>query len=151
MQQLVEEIRAAFEGAEPPADDRILHPDCRDDVDILEFYGGVRWQDMTDENVIYSYAAPTAFSAEAFRYYLPAFLIWTLKNLDSVEYASESILLALDPGTDKELLHDFRKSKFDAMTPDQVAVVRKFLWHVSEHDHLGCLAEQALINHWMDA
>ncbi len=134
-----------------PADEELLHPDCMDDVDVLEFYGGVRWQEMTDEMVVYSYAAPTAFSAVAFAYYLPAYLIWTLNNADRTEIAGESILLALDPGTEKELLHDFRKSKFERLTNDQVEAVKGFLWHLETHADLGPFAQAALVNYWIDA
>ncbi len=151
MEPLIREIREAFAECTPPSDAQLLHPDCMDDVDVLEFYGGVRWQDMTDEMVVYGYAAPTAFSPLAFRYYLPAYLIWTLNNLDSAEHASESILLALDPGTSKEMLHDFRKSKFSLFTPAQIAVVKNFLWRVSEDRDLGALADLALVHHWIDA
>ena len=151
MKSLIDEIDEAFEGLEPPEDNELLHPDCMDDVDILEFYGGRRRQDMTDENIIYSYAAPTAFSPKAFRYYLPAYLIWTLKNRDTVEIAAETILLALDPGTERELLHDFRKSKFSLLTTQQIAVVKSFLWDMAKHPDLGEFADCALVNYWIEA
>ncbi|WP_377194324.1 DUF6714 family protein [Ruegeria meonggei] len=147
---LITLISAAFGGLDTPLDDELLHPDCMDDVDILEFYGGVRWPEMTDQMIIHGYAAPTAFSAKAFQYYLPAYLIWTLRNSDSPEYANESILLALDPGTSKEMLHEFRKSKFSLLTPVQEEVVARVLHYFADHPDLGEFAEVALVNHWMD-
>lgn len=151
IQTIIAEIDQAFAGMEPPGDDKLLHPDCMDDVDVLEFYGSVKRENMTDANIVYSYAAPTSFSPEAFRYYLPANLNWTLQNLDSSEYASESILLALDPAADREMLHDFRKSKFALFDKVQIAAVTRFLWAVSEHPYLGEFAERALVNYWIDA
>ncbi len=150
MKRLVQEIVDAFKDLTCPSDSELLHPDCFDDVDILEFYGGVRWQEMTDTMVVRGYAAPAAFSPRAFQYYLPAYLIWTLKNPDSPEYAGESLLLALDPASDGERLHAFKKSKFQMLTPQQVSVVRKFLRLLSDHAYLGELAEQALANYWAD-
>ncbi|WP_170328939.1 DUF6714 family protein [Ruegeria arenilitoris] len=147
---LANQIIAAFDGLDPPADDELLHPECIDDVDILEFYGGVKWHEMTDQMIVYSYAAPTAFSPKAFQYYLPAYLIWTLRNSDSPEYASESILLALDPGTSKEMLHEFRKSKFSQLTPTQTEAVLRFLYYFSDHPELGEFAEAALVNYWIE-
>ena len=147
---LVAHIKTAFDGLQTPADDELLHPDCRDDVDILEFYGGIKWQDMTDEMVVYGYAAPTAFSAKAFQYYLPAYLLWTIRNPDSPEYVGESTLLALDPGTPDESLHDFRKSKFALLTLQQRELIRKILYHFANHAYLGELAETALLNYWLD-
>lgn len=151
IQPIFADIDQAFAGIEPPGDDKLLHPDCMDDVDVLEFYGLVRRENMTDAMVVYSYAAPNSFSPEAFRYYLPAYLKWTLQNLDSPEYASESILLALDPATDKEMLHEFRKSKFVLFDKAQIAAVKRFLWAISEHPGLGEFADNALINYWIDA
>ncbi len=149
--ELIARIRAAFDAAPAPADDELLHPQCMDDCDVLQFYGGLRWQDMTDEMVVYNYAAPTVFSPKAFRHYLPAYLIWALGHPDSPEYAGEAILRALDPGTDAELLHDFRKSHFDALDPEQVAVVKAFLWAMSARPSLAEYADAALVNHWIDA
>lgn len=147
---LIAQIETAFGGLQMPADDELLHPECRDDVDILEFYGGIRWQDMTDDMVVHGYAAPTAFSAKAFQYYLPAYLIWTLRNPDSSDYAGDSTLLALDPGTPDESLHDFRKSKFALLTPKQRRLVREVLSHFADHEYFGESAELALLNYWLD-
>ncbi len=151
MDSLIEEINTAFAGLEPPADDKLLHPECMDDVDVLDFYGGLRREDMDDAKIVYNYAAFSSFSAAAFQYYLPVFMIWTLRNIDSVEYATESTLQALDPGTEREMLHEFRKSKFALLTQPQVAVIQKVLWRVSKHADLGEFADNALVNYWIDA
>lgn len=148
--KLAARIRAAFTDKTPPADDELLHPDCMDDGDVQEFYGGVDWRDMTDDMVAYSYAAPSFFSPAAFRYYLPAFMLSALRDKDRKVYASESILMHLDPGTEAETLHAFRLSKFDALTAPQIAVIRDFLLHMSGDPELGEFADAALINHWLD-
>ncbi len=148
MDSLIQKIRAAFSYVSPLKDEELLHPECMDDTDILEFYGGVKWEDMSYQNVVYSYAAPSAFSARAFQYYLPAYLIWSLSNQDTVEVVIESILMSLNPGTDREHLHDFRKSKFALLDDDQLNVVHEFLHHFSEDEEYANLAEQALVNYW---
>ncbi|MGI9352860.1 MAG: DUF6714 family protein [Rhizobiaceae bacterium] len=147
---LIDKFGSAFGDLNPPSDEQLLHPDCCDDVDILEFYGGIRWQDLTDKEIVYGYAAPTSFSPKAFRYYLPAYACWTLRNLDSKEYASESFLLALDPGTEHEMLHQFRKSKFDEISAAEAKLIQQFLWYVSDHPNLGEFADNALANYWME-
>ncbi len=147
---LIAGIDRAFARMEPPGDDKLLHPDCMDDVDVLEFYGPVRREDMTDAIIVNSYAAPTAFSPEAFRYYLPVYLKWVLHKPDSPEIVGESILLALDPGTDREILHEFRKSKFALFDKAQTACVQNFLQALSEHPYLGEFATHALVNYWLD-
>ncbi|WP_371732310.1 DUF6714 family protein [Ruegeria sp. HKCCD6119] len=81
---------------------------------------------------------------------MPAYLIWNLQNSDSPEYAGESILLALNLGTSNEMLHEFRKSKFNQLTPAQNEAVLRFLYHFSDHPALGELADAALVNYWID-
>jgi hypothetical protein len=148
--ELRSRILTAFDAREPPRDSELLHPDCMDDCDILQFYGGVRWQDMSDEMIVYNYAALTAFSPRAFAYYLPAYMLWTLSYPDSIEYAGEALLRALDPGTSAEMLHDFRKSHFDALNRKQRETVSNFLEALSDHKDLGEYASDALLNHWLE-
>ncbi len=148
---LVQVIADAFAGLNPPSDDQLLHPDCMDDVDIAPFYGGSRWQDVPSEMVVYNYAAPFSFSPEAFQYYLPTYLIWTLNHPDSAEIAGESILRALNPGDAQDQLYTFRKSKFTLLTRAQIGVVKKFLCQMSGHQELGQFADAALSNFWWDA
>lgn len=150
IENLTEDIRLAFDDRLPPTDEELLHPDCHDDVDILQFYGGVYWQDMDDAMIVYNYAAPTAFSPKAYRYYLPAYLNWMLQNPDSIEYVSEAFLISLDPGTSSEMLHQFRKSKFQLLTSEQKQMIKRFLNHFAAHGDLAELAENALKNYWAE-
>lgn len=149
MRTLIHDIQSAFAGVALPLEDQLLHPDCMDDVDVQEFYGGIRREDMNSNMVVYSYAALNCFSPQAFRYYLPAYLMWTLNNADSIEYVGEATFVALDPGTEQEMLHEFRKSKFSHFDTEQFRVVSQFLQHFSDHQYFGELADQALLNYWM--
>lgn len=147
----VGEIEAALAGVPHPGDDRLLHPQCRDDLDIREFRGSLDWRDVPSELIVRNYAAPSFFSAHAFRYYMPAFMIWTLRHYGAVEYAAESTVCALDPGTDRELLYDFQVSKFALFTPAQRSAVIRFLHTLADDAYLGPLAESALLHYWRDA
>lgn len=147
---IAQQIHTEFGDLEPPGDDALLHPDCMDDGDIVDFYGNPRWQDLSSEKIVANYAAPSFFSPLAFRYYLPAFLVWTLENPDSPEVAGESIIHALDPGTPNEHLHEFRYSKFQSLTDNQFTVVRNFLIYFSAHNDLGEPAASALMNYWRE-
>lgn len=141
------EIESAFAGLSPPGDDRLLHPDCRDDGDIAAFYGGPRWQDLAGDFIVRNYAAPSFFSAEAFRFYLPAFMVWALKHPDSPDYVIEATLRAFDPGAEGEPLQAFQASKFSLFTPAQRAAVAAFLEAFRADPLLGPIAADAL-KHW---
>ena len=70
------------------------------------------WRALSDEFIVRNYATPSGFSAEAFQYHMPAFMVWSLKHHDSIEYTPESTLRALDPDAYGEGLRDFQLSKF---------------------------------------
>lgn len=141
-------IEQAFAGLTPPGDDALLHPQCRDDGDIAEFYGAPDWRALPEPLLIRSYAAPAFFSAEAFRYYLPAFMVWSLRHAGSPEYLAEATLRALDPGSPSEQLHGFQISKFAHFDSAQHSAVIQFLEVLAEHEDLGPLATAALGGYW---
>ena len=148
VEAVVAEIEAAFGGLTPPGDDTLLHPRCMDDNDIAEFYGAPEWRALPDAFLIRNYAAPSFFSPEAFRYYMPAFMVWSLRHADSVEYAPEATLRAFDPDAAGPALRDFQLSKFALFDEAQRRAVVAFLEAFRGAPDLGSLAKQALQNHW---
>lgn len=139
-------IEAAFAGLEPPGDDYLLHPQCTDDVDIVDFYGEPTWDDLSDETMIRSWAAHYFFSARAFQYYMPAFMIWSLSHADTIDYTPESTIRAFDPGSVDDPLREFAVSKFELLTDAQIGAVVGFLRLFSQDADLGSVAERAMAN-----
>jgi len=149
IQTTIVEIETAFSGLSPPGDARLLHPQCMDDGDIVDFYGVLDRRRLSDDTIINNYAAPSFFSAEAFRYYMPAFMIWSLNHYDTIEYAPESTIRAFDPTSSGPGLYDFQVSKFALFTePQRVAIIR-FLQALSPDPDLGPIAREALTNYWL--
>lgn len=146
--QAARDIDAAFGGLVPPADDQLLHPQCMDDGDIADFYGRPDISMLPDAFVIRNYAAPSFFSAAAFRYYMPAFMRWSLAHPDSIEYVVESSLRAFDPGPVGDPLRDFQLSKFALFDAPQRGAVTRFLEVFEADANLGAVAAAALNNYW---
>ena len=144
----VAEIEAAFAGLTPPGDAKLLHPQCCDDGDVMDFYGAPAAASLSDETIVRNYAASSFFSAEAFRYYMPAFMLWALRHCDSIEYAPEATLRAFDPDSAGPELRAFQLSKFARFSEPERRAVVHFLKAFAAHPHLGPLAEAALANHW---
>jgi hypothetical protein len=127
----------AFADVERPANADLLHPQCMDDGDLLELYEVGDWREMSDQLVIGSYAAPSFLSADGFRYFLPAFMRYALRNPTSPEIVAESIIFHLGPGEWDE----FGRSKLASITPQQAGAIRLFLKAMStEHDTGAALA-----------
>lgn len=145
----IAEIEAAFAGLSPPGDARLLHPRCMDDGDVADFLGALDRRRLSDEAIVRNYAAPSFFSAEAFQYYMPAFMTWSLTHSDTIEYAPESTIRALDPTNANAELYDFQVSKFALFTEPQRKAVIRFLQAFAADADLGPIARDALTNYWL--
>lgn len=146
---IIAEIEAAFSGMSAPGDAKLLHPLCMDDGDIKDFYGVLDRGQLTDDIIINNYAAPSFFSMEAFQYFMPAFMIWSLKHHDSIEYVTESTIRAFYPTSEEPKMCEFQVSKFTLFTERQCAAVVKFLQSFSSDPDLGPIAGDALTNYWL--
>lgn len=146
--QAIRDIDVAFANVTTPGDERLLHPRCMDDADIADFYGQPDPRALSDEVLIRNYAAPSFFSAAAFRYYMPAFMRWSLRHPDSIEYVVESTLHAFDPGPDGARLRDFQLSKFASFDAAQRCAVVGFLEVFEADADVGPVAAAALAHHW---
>ncbi len=147
-QMIIGEIETAFSSTTPPGDARLRHPQCRDDGDIVDFYGARDRRDLSDDDIIGNYAALSFFSAEAFQYYMPAFMIWSLTRSDSIEYVVESTLRAFDPTGENQALVAFQASKYALFTDTQRAAVILFLEAFTTDPDLGPIARGALRSYW---
>ena len=149
VRKTIVEIEAAFSDLSPPGDARLLHPQCMDDGDIVDFYGAPDRRQLTDDTIIGNYAAPSFFSMEAFQYYMPAFMIWSLNHHDTIEYAPESTIRAFDTTDEDPGLNEFKISKFALFTEKQRAAIIRFLQAFSADPDLGQIARDALTNYWL--
>jgi hypothetical protein len=135
------QIQAAFADVPRPANDDLLHPNCFDDNDIAELYEVVDWRDLTDAIVENEYAALSFLSPEGFRYFIPAFMIFTLRHPESGATAVESTIWSLSPVNDQH----FTPSKYILFDAAQSATVVAFLEAMAEYEEV----DDALL-YWME-
>ena len=92
-----------------------------------------RWQDVPDADIETHPAALCFVCSESFRYYIAAYMVWSLRNYRvSKSDSSDWTIYALAPNTNKPL--DKRTlSRFDMFTPQQTRAIVKFLEFMVEH------------------
>jgi hypothetical protein len=141
------QIEEAFADAPRPSNEDLLHRQCMDDNDIVQLYPVEHWRDMPDELVETEYAALSFLSPDGFRHFIPAYMGFALRRLDSGAAAVDSTIWSLapvfyeDPG-----LQDFAVSKLSTLTEDQRGAVVAFLEAVRElgDEYVGEHAGNAL-------
>ena len=146
---LTRAIEMAFAGTPCPGDGGLLHPQCMDDGDVKDFYGRTDWRSVPDEIIDRNNASLCFFSAEAYRFYVPAYLIWVLNNFASCDSSTvDSTIYSFTPG--KGDLRQFSLSKYALFNAAQRTAVLDFLEYLANHGG-GKVDQQALqeaIDYW---
>jgi hypothetical protein len=130
----LELVERAFADVERPSNEELLHPQCSDDGDIEDFYEISDWRDLTDADVISGYASLAFFSAAGFRYFIPAYFRYVLRNPDSPEAVVDSTIWSFYPPMYKADIQDFVASKYATLDADQRAAVTAFLEAMEPHN-----------------
>ena len=147
MHSALARIDAAFGHAPRPPDDELLHEQCMDDNDIVRLYPIPHWREMPDDLVESEYAALSFLSPDGFRHFIPAYMGFTLRRLDSGAAAVDSTIWSLAPVFYEDAaIQDFAVSKFASFTESQRAAVMAFLKAVTEtgDDYVADQAAKAL-------
>lgn len=148
---LKEDIHYAFGDLRYPGDSKLLHGNCQDNSDILKFYGQKDWAEVKDSIIEYENAALCFFSPEAYQFFLPRFLIYTLENYDSGYLSADNTIYSLVPSGDQSL-KEFQESKYSLLTQGQIGCIKTFLQLCYEElaDDLDADAISQAINYWQE-
>jgi Family of unknown function (DUF6714) len=99
-----------------------------DDNDIAYLYPVQHWRDMPDDLVESEYAALSFLSPDGLRHFIPAYMGFALRRLDSGAAAVDSTIWSLAPVFyDDPGIQDFVISKLATLTEPQRAAVVAFL------------------------
>ena len=108
-QEVLKIIEEAWRDIPYPGDDRlILRPKqpkgaCRDEHDyVAEFFAGKHWKDATMQAVLRDYEGPpyaclSFMSSEAYRFYLPAFMVMAVTQYNPGDMMCQAALYSLVP------------------------------------------------------
>lgn len=148
---VAEKIKAAFADVEPPTQDNLSHlPDAEGDAVTLAF-AGRDWRTLSTEFIEERHDQLVLMTPEAFRYYLPAYMLralgvfldpknyFTVDDLHVFHYKSmmpESTALSYLPG---DLLDDhgheeYQQRRYGIFNDEQMAVMQEFLDIIDENN-----------------
>ncbi len=140
-------IEAAFADVPRPPEGELLHERCFDDNDIVALYGVPHWREVDDATVEREYAALSFLSPSGFRHFIPAYLRFALRRLDSGAAAVDSTIWSLSPERYEDPdLQAFTVSKLEPLDDRQRGAIVTFLEAVRElgDEHVAAEAELAL-------
>lgn len=137
--ELCQAIEAAFAEAEYPGDENIVthwsgqYTDI-EEVWVRESFTGRHWKTVPLESVIFNRDHLPHFTPEAFRFFLPTFLLAVLQHPVEVDVLSNNLFYELTPDDPEGPSYSpFFDERVNGLTPAQKDVVRKFInWYLDE-------------------
>jgi len=139
-QAVIAEITAAFDGVSRKGGVSLSEAWVIDDYGSDEERAEARkedtetrWQDVPERDIAYGSSCLSFLDDIGFRYYLPAYIVWCLRHIDTEDpndliYESDSYGSIIYHLTDKRPdLHQYRMARFALFTPEQSKAIAHFL------------------------
>ena len=152
-EEIIVLIREAFSGVERPKKEDLLHCPV-DELWVESFLDDIEtdWVDIDPKKIEYECSALTAFSPAAWRYYLPAYMTWNLRNYATSDSNTvDHVIYGLELDDDPKI-RDSKKPRFEALSRKQAEAVLAFLDFMSQ-DGMNALvdakvARRAIDSYW---
>lgn len=135
--QLVQQIEDAFSDVEYPGDERIvITTEYFDNLKVLLDFKGKHWKEITTEMILQHRFDLSRFTPEAFRFYLPAYLISSLIAEDRGEIIIH-VVWNLDPQEEQGNFRDEFLARVEGLSSKQKTAIKAFInFFVERQTHL---------------
>ncbi len=117
-------IEQAFALVPYPSSERLTTHRCLECDEIDQYFRGTTWPSHSVEELRLHAAALSLFTPEAFRYFLPAFMLATLQDPDRADVIPDSIAFHLAAGSNSDPA--WVRERLVLLSSDQRDAVRAF-------------------------
>jgi hypothetical protein len=133
MDAIVARIEFSFAHVPRPANEDLLHPERRDDGDVVALYPFDSWQAVPDDTIEREHEALALLSPAGFRHFLPAYMRWVARHGEEQPDAAVvgATFHALTP--QEGVLAPFSMSKFSLLEAEQSSCIAAFLDRMVHH------------------
>jgi hypothetical protein len=121
-------IRAAFAKTPKPKDSKLT--DTYDDEGAQEYFQGRSWDGHSVEDIRLQADAMCFFTPEAFRYYLPAFMLAELSDSKAADIVGEYVVYKFGPQS--RGFQSLQKERLAVMSHEEKLAVLQFIRYMQE-------------------
>lgn len=126
-------IREAWIEVPYPGDDKIFIPNSYDDEGITDYFQGTTWEHHRVEDLrAHSSAISTFFTAEAYHYWIAAFLIAAVLDPEELSQGVDAIVSSLSPGALGSKRERALVQKLNLFTRTQLLVLTNVVEAITE-------------------
>jgi len=132
------EVRSAFAGVVRPAEDLIALHQCPECDALRAAFAHESWDAMSDDLIERNELALPLLSPDAFAYFLPAYLLYSLDHLSCTAGVTEMTVYAVSPSAGANAnLENWTQERIAPFTDQQARVIDRFLELAERDEELG--------------
>ncbi|MGH7542665.1 MAG: DUF6714 family protein [Gemmatimonadota bacterium] len=137
---VLERVEAAFAAVPRPPDGALVNRHCCECLETSEAFARAPWREVTLAQLLAG-RETALLTVEAWRYYLPAVIAWSVKDPKAVDVIADNLVYQLTPpgdptppGLDAGALAEWFEPRSRGFTPAQREAVVAFLEWFAERE-----------------
>lgn len=123
---IVNRIEDAFAGVEYPGREALVNNHCCECADVSAAFAHKRWTEITLHDLLAG-RETALLNAAAWRYYLPAVMIWCVREPEAVDVIQDNLVYQLEPPGDGRGIPEWFDERTAGFSPAQRASIVAFL------------------------
>lgn len=134
-------IGRAFSGMPYPGREALSNDHCCECAEVSAAYAGKRWTDISLDDVLAG-RETALLSSAAWRYYLPAVMIWCIRAPDVVDVIQDNLVYQLEPPAEGRGVPQWFEERATGFSEEQRGAVAAYLhWYRERDEDRGAGAE----------
>ena len=132
---IIQLIRRAFSETPQPEQEALFNHHCCECVEVSEAYAGKHWTDISLDDVLAG-RETALLSAAAWRYYLPAVMIWCIREPDTVDVIQDNLVYQLEPPAEGRGVPEWFNERMTGFSEEQRAAIVAYLHWYREREEV---------------
>lgn len=131
--RLEDEVKEGFADVPHPGANGIVDSDDWESLNLQNTFAALDWKTLPSEVIAHNFDQLPLFSPVAFRFFLPAYLLFSLKAEDVNDPVCQHTIYTLTPSKVDDNTRQFYLERLKLFTPQQIEVVHSFLNYFEQH------------------
>lgn len=132
-EQVIRQIEAAFAEVPYPGREALFNNHCCECAEVSACYAGKRWTEIALQDVLAG-RETSLLSPAAWRYYLPAVMIWCIRAPDTVDVIQDNLVYQLEPPDDQRGVPEWFNERARGFSREQRSAIVAYLDWYRERD-----------------
>jgi hypothetical protein len=133
IEEIIRQITAAFADVAYPGPEALFNHHCCECAEVSSRYVYKRWTDIALEDILAG-RETALLSPAAWRYYLPAVMVWCVRAPDAVDVIQDNLVFQLEPPDEQRGVPEWFSQRATGFTGEQRSAIAAYLNWYRERD-----------------